>query len=342
MTVLVTGGAGYIGSHLVWDLVDSGESVVVVDDLSTGFAWAVAPQVELFVADVGDQAAMTKIMRENGISSVVHFAGSVVVPESVRDPLGYYHNNTVKSRALIAAAVDSGVENFIFSSTAAVYGTPKAQPVTEDAPLTPESPYGWSKLMTEVMLRDVSAASDLRVCALRYFNVAGADPAGRTGQSSAGATHLIKVACEAALGKRDAISIYGTDYPTTDGTCVRDYVHVTDLAQAHVLALLHLRDGARSMIANVGYGRGYSVREVLAMVEHVTGRPLPVRETGRRAGDAVEIVADPRSAIETLGWHARYGDLELIVGDALRWEEHLSVAMAGRQPRGQQTMVASA
>jgi UDP-glucose 4-epimerase len=254
---------------------------------------------------------------------VIHFAGSIVVPDSVADPLGYYLNNTVKSRALIESAVRCGVRNFIFSSTAAVYGTPAQNPVAEEAPLLPESPYGTSKLMTEIMLRDAAAAHDLRFTALRYFNVSGADPKGRTGQSTRGATHLIKVACETATGKRPYMEVFGDDYPTPDGTCVRDYIHVTDLVAAHYLALARLRDGGPSLIANCGYGRGYSVREVIDAVRRVSGRNFEVRVAPRRSGDAVAVVADATRCRDELGWRPLYDNIDGIVADALGWEEKL-------------------
>ncbi len=323
MTTLVTGGAGYIGSHMVWELVDSGEEVVVVDRLSTGFDWAVAPAAELVVTDIADQARIEAILRDRKVDAIIHFAGSIIVPESVRDPLSYYENNTVKSRALIESALRCGVPHFIFSSTAAVYGTPRTVPVTEDMPTLPESPYGSSKLMTETMLRDTAAAHDLRYTALRYFNVAGADPAMRTGQSTANATHLIKVACEVASGKRPYLEVFGTDYPTPDGTCIRDYIHVTDLVRVHALALERLRDGGDSLVANCGYGHGYSVREVIHAVNAVADKEIEVHETGRRAGDAVVIVADPTRARREFGWAPEHDDLEQIVLHALQWEEVL-------------------
>ena len=324
MAILVTGGAGYIGSHMVWALLDAGEEVVVIDRLSTGFDWAVAPEAKLVVGDIADTDLVTRILREHGIDAIIHFAGSVVVPESVADPLAYYDNNTARSRTLIEAAVTSGVKHFIFSSTAAVYGTVGADPVTEDEPRNPDSPYGMSKLMTEIILGDVARAHDFRFTALRYFNVAGADPKGRTGQSTAGATHLIKVASEAALGKRDGIEVFGTDYPTPDGTCIRDYIHVTDLANVHLLALNRLRGGGDSLIANCGYGRGYSVLEVLDCVQRVTGRPLPISYGPRRPGDAVAVVANADLARSAFGWQPRHDDLEEIVSSALAWEDGLS------------------
>jgi UDP-glucose 4-epimerase len=323
MSVLVTGGAGYIGSHAVWDLVDHGETVVVLDNLTTGFRWAVAPEALLVEGDAGDEDLVAGLIARHKIEAVVHFAGSVVVPDSVADPLGYYLNNTVKSRALIAAAIRGGVRHFIFSSTAAVYGTPAVMPVGEAAVPAPLSPYGRSKLMTEMMLADTAAAHPFRFVALRYFNVAGADPAGRSGQSTRGATHLIKVACEAALGKRDRIEVYGTDYPTPDGTGVRDYIHVTDLAGAHRDALTYLRHGGASLVANCGYGRGYSVLEVLDAVQRAAGRSLDIRFAPRRPGDPAAVVADPALIRHRLDWRPRHDDLDTIVAGALAWEAAL-------------------
>ena len=324
MTILVTGGAGYIGSHMVWKLVEVGEDVVVLDNLSTGFDWALPIDVRLVVGDIGDEGLVDRIMSEHSVDSVIHFAGSIVVPDSVADPLGYYLNNTVKSRALIASAVRNRVANFIFSSTAAVYGSPTEARLAEDTPTMPESPYGTSKLMTELMLRDAAAAHDIRYTALRYFNVAGADPNGRTGQSSRGATHLIKVAAEAAMGKRPHIDIFGTDYATPDGTCIRDYIHVTDLVNAHYLALQKLRDGGENLIANCGYGRGYSVHEVIRAVKQVSGVDFDLRVAGRRPGDPVTVVANADRARLQLGWEPEHDDLERIVGHALAWEEALT------------------
>ncbi|MFZ2103298.1 MAG: UDP-glucose 4-epimerase GalE [Oricola sp.] len=324
MAVLVTGGAGYIGSHMVWALLDAGEDVVVVDRLSTGFEWAVAPEARLYVGDVADRNLVVDIIRDNNVDAIIHFAGSIVVPESVSDPLSYYGNNTANSRTLMEAAVETGVRNFIFSSTAAVYGSVGDEPVTEDHPQHPDSPYGMSKLMTEIILRDVAKAHDFRYTALRYFNVAGADPRGRTGQSTDGATHLIKVACEAALGKRSGIEVFGADYATPDGTCVRDYIHVSDLANVHLLALKRLRAGGDSIVANCGYGRGYSVLQVLDCVQRVTGNPLPIRYGPRRAGDAVAIVANADLARGAFGWKPEHDDLDEIVASALAWEDSLS------------------
>lgn len=328
MTVLVTGGAGYIGSHVAYALCDAGGKTVVIDDLSTGFAHAVPRQAPLLVGDVADRELLHRIDREHGIDAIIHLAGSVVVPDSVADPLGYYLNNTVKSRALIAWAVEAGVRHFIFSSTAAVYGNPASVPVDEQAPVQPLSPYGRSKLMTEMMLADAAAAHDLEYVALRYFNVAGADPAGRTGQSTRGATHLLKVACEAAVGKRDGIDVFGTDYPTRDGTCIRDFIHVADLAQAHVAALAHLRSGGNSQVLNCGYSRGFTVLELIEAVKAVSGSAFPVRHAERRTGDSVEVVADCRRLRAVLGWTPRHDDLRGIVADALRWEQRLASAQA--------------
>src|SRR6476660_6135236 len=276
MTILVTGGAGYIGSHMVHALVDAGERVIVVDNLATGFAWAVPKGATLVVAESGDQARLAALFAEHKVESVIHFAASVVVPDSVRDPLAYYRNNTVNSRALIESAVKAGVRHFIFSATAAVYGNPERVPVGEGDPTIPMSPYGWSKLMTEIMLRDTGAAHGLHFAILRYFNVAGADPLGRTGQSTKGATHLIKVAVETAVGLRPKLQVFGTDYPTPDGTCIRDYIHVSDLVRAHSAALAYLRSGGASATFNCGYGRGASVLEVIYAVRRASGRDFPV------------------------------------------------------------------
>lgn len=325
MSILVTGGAGYIGSHMVLALRDRGENVVVIDNLSTGVEWIVPKDVPLVVGDVGDQKLVEKLIIENDINAIIHFAGSIVVPDSVADPLGYYHNNTVKTRALIEAAVKGAVPHFIFSSTAAVYGTPETVPVAETAPLQPMSPYGSSKLMSEIMLRDAASAHrQFRYVALRYFNVAGADPQGRSGQSTPRATHLIKVASEAALGKRPKMSVFGTDYPTADGTCIRDYIHVTDLAEAHVNALTYLREGGSSDVFNCGYSKGYSVREVVDAVRRVSGVNFIAEEVERRPGDPSAIVAGSDKICETLGWQPRYDDLDEIVRLALAWEKSLS------------------
>ena len=330
MTVLVTGGAGYIGSHMVLELGDAGERVVVVDNLSTGFYWTVAEGVPLATGDSGDQALVARLIREYGIEAIIHFAASVVVPESVRDPLAYYRNNTMNTRALIECAVNNGVRNFIFSSTAAVYGNPTEVPVKEDSATQPISPYGWSKLMSETMLRDAGSAHDLRHVILRYFNVAGGDPSGRTGQSSKDATHLIKVAVETALGQRSALQVFGTDYQTPDGTCVRDYIHVSDLVQAHLDALRYLRSGGASSTFNCGYGHGYSVLEVIETVKRVSGVDFRVDIGERRAGDPAQIIAASDRARATLGWRPRFDELGTIVGHALAWERKL--AMRNREP----------
>ena len=322
--VLVTGGAGYIGSHAVLALKDAGWDVAVIDNLSTGFTFAIPDGVPLYEGDIADGDLIARIIAEQNIGAVMHFAGSIVVPESVEKPLYYYENNTVKSRALIEAAVKGGVKHFIFSSTAATYGLPNVERVTEDTPTQPINPYGWSKLMTEQMLKDTSAAHAMNHCALRYFNVAGADPDARTGQSTAGATHLIKVACEAALGKRDSVAVYGTDYDTRDGTGVRDYIHVSDLAAAHVLALEELiANPDTSLTMNCGYGRGFSVLEVLDSVDRVTNRTIERKFQDRRAGDSGELVSDPARINETLPWQPKYADLDTIIGHALNWERKL-------------------
>ncbi|HRD75503.1 MAG TPA: UDP-glucose 4-epimerase GalE [Hyphomicrobiaceae bacterium] len=329
MNILVTGGAGYIGSHMVLELIDAGETVVVLDNLTTGFRWAVAPEAELVVGDIGDETLVRRVLREKKIDAVIHFAGSIVVPESVTDPLGYYLNNTVKSRALIAAAVVEGVDKFIFSSTAAVYGNPRENPVGEDATPAPMSPYGTSKLMTELMLADAARAHKFRFVALRYFNVAGADPKGRTGQSTPKATHLIKAACEAALGKRMHLEVFGTDYPTRDGTCIRDYIHVKDLARAHSAALAHLAKGGASDIFNCGYGLGFTVLEVIEAVKKAHGKPFEVRLAPRRAGDPAAIVAKSDKIRAALGWEPRHDKLDEIVAQALSWERGLSERRGG-------------
>jgi UDP-glucose 4-epimerase len=328
MTVLITGGAGYIGSHMVHELADAGERVVVLDNLSTGFDWAVAKGVPLFVGETGDQALVARIIRDHGVDAVIHFAASIVVPDSVRDPLGYYRNNTANSRALIECAVNGGVRRFIFSSTAAVYGNPVEVPVKEDAPTLPISPYGWSKLMTEIMLRDAGSAHGLNHVILRYFNVAGADPQGRTGQSTKAATHLIKVAVEAVLGLRSKLDVFGNDYPTPDGTCIRDYIHVSDLARAHADALAYLRSGAASLTLNCGYGHGFSVLDVIEAVKCASGVDFKVDIGPRRAGDPARIVADSERARKELGWRPRFDDLATIVDHALAWERKLQARRA--------------
>lgn len=323
MTILVTGGAGYIGSHTVWDLVDNGESVVVLDDLSTGFSWAIPPEATLVIGDAGDQTLVRDLVAKHDIEAIVHFAGSVVVPESLTAPLRYYLNNTARSRNLIEAAVAAEVKRFVFSSTAAVYGPDVEMPVKEGAETIPVTPYGRSKLMTEIMLADTAAAHDFQYVALRYFNVAGSDPRKRTGQSTRGATHLIKVASEAALGKRAGVDVFGTDFATPDGTGVRDYIHVTDLARAHLAALTHLKAGGDSLVANCGYGRGFSVLEVLDAVQRLSGKKINIRMAGRRPGDLGLVVSDPELIRRTLDWTPEHQDLDFIVSTALAWEEAL-------------------
>ena len=325
MAVLVTGGAGYIGSHMVWALLDAGEEVVVIDRLSTGFRWAVAPEARFYLGDVGDRGLLQKIFAENKIDAILHFAGSVVVPESVAHPLRYYENNTANTRTLIDEAVAGGIPHMIFSSTAAVYGRqPVAGPVPESGVVSPETPYGLSKLMSEIMLRDTAAAYDFNYVALRYFNVAGADVHGRTGQSTKGATHLIKVVCEAALGARDHIDVYGTDYPTPDGSGVRDFIHVSDLVEAHLSALTYLRAGGAPLVANCGYGQGFSVMEVLQAVMDIEHCDFKVNFCPRRPGDLASVVADARLIGQELGWAPRYNDLNLILKTSLAWERRLA------------------
>jgi len=330
MTILVTGGAGYIGSHMVHALIDAGERVVVLDNLSTGFDWAVAKEATLIVGETGDQALVQNLIAQNGVEAIIHFAASIVVPESVADPLGYYRNNTANSRALIECAVRGGVKQFIFSSTAAVYGNPAKVPVDENDQLMPMSPYGSSKLMTEIMLRDAGAAHGLAHVILRYFNVAGADPALRTGQSTKGATHLIKVAVETALGRRPRMQVFGTDYPTPDGTCVRDYIHVADLVRAHGDALRYLRGGGASTTLNCGYGRGFSVFQVIDTVRRVSGVDFEIELAARRPGDPARIVARSDKIRALLGWRPQYDDLATIARDALEWELRLAT-LPGRK-----------
>jgi UDP-glucose 4-epimerase len=320
--ILVTGGAGYIGSHVVRQLGETAERVVVLDDLSRGFRQAVTAG-ELMVGDVGDAALVSRLMAEYRIDTVMHFAAYTIVPESVAQPLKYYGNNTCNTRSLIEACLANGVKNFVFSSTAAVYGIPEEGYADETSPTQPINAYGTSKLMSEWILRDVAAVSDLRYVALRYFNVAGSDPGGRIGQSTQGATLLTKVACEAMVGKRPHVAVFGSDYPTPDGTGMRDYLHVEDLAAAHLNALDYLRGGGKSLTLNVGYGHGYSVREVLRMVESVGGKPLVVREEGRRAGDPAYLVARADRIRQELGWRPRYDDLQAIVAHSLAWERKL-------------------
>ena len=323
MAVLVTGGAGYIGSHMALALLDRGEGVVVLDNLVTGVRAQVPAQATFVEGDIADEDLVTRVLAEQNIQAIVHFAGSVVVPESVADPLKYYGNNTAATRNLLDAAVRAGIEQFIFSSTAAVYGITDAPLVDEDAPKEPPSPYGRSKLMTEWMLADLSAATALRYVVLRYFNVAGADPLGRTGQSTPGATHLIKRACQAALGRVPKLGIFGSDFPTRDGTGVRDYIHVTDLIGAHLLALDHLRGGGVSETVNCGYGSGFSVLEVIDAIERVTGITVPAERQPRRPGDPPMIVADSSKLKAALGWQPQYASLDTIVDHAFRWEKNL-------------------
>lgn len=321
--VMVTGGAGYIGSHAVLALLDAGHQVVVIDNLVTGFDWAVDPRAD-FVNIAVEDSGVRNVLRDHDVRAIMHFAGSVVVPESVSDPLKYYRNNTAATRSLIESAVAEGVAHFIFSSTAATYGNPTKVPVTENDPQAPINPYGMSKLMTEAMLRDVAAAHPINYGALRYFNVAGADPDGRTGQSTVGATHLIKIAVEAAIGKRPAVGVFGTDFPTRDGTGVRDYIHVSDLADAHVAALKQLiASPGESFTFNCGYGRGFSVLEVLDAVDRVTNLTIERRIEGRRAGDPAELVADNSAILAALDWQPKRADLDGIVRDALAWERKL-------------------
>jgi len=325
LAILVTGGAGYIGSHAVLALKDAGRTVAVIDDLSNGTRDVVPPDVPFFEGNVADRALVARIVAEQRIGAVMHFAGSIVVPESLEQPLAYYENNTIASHALIGAAVAAGVRHILFSSTAAVYGAPDQVPIGEDDPKQPINPYGASKLMTERMLSDASAALPFNYGALRYFNVAGADPKGRTGQRGKGATHLIKVAAETAVGKRDRIAVYGTDYPTRDGTCIRDYIHVADLAAAHVAALDWLtRHPDENLVMNCGYGKGLSVLEVLDAVDRHTNRPLKRVMEGRRAGDPPELVAANARLLSTLDWRPAYADIDTIVGDALAWERKLA------------------
>lgn len=325
MAVLVTGGAGYIGSHMVWSLLDAGEAVVVLDCLSTGFRWAVAPEARFYLGDTGDRDLLQRVFAENDIDAVVHFAGSAVVPESVAKPLAYYENNTANTRTLVAATIEAGIRHFVFSSTAAVYGTQDTpDPVSETVAPRPQSPYGRSKWMSEMMLADAAAAHDFRFVALRYFNVAGADPLGRAGQSTFGATHLIKVACEAALGKRHKVDVFGIDYPTADGTGVRDYIHVSDLVAAHRSALSYLRTGGEPLVTNCGYGHGFSVLQVLDTVRQVSGREFTVDYAPRRPGDPAQVVADPSVARLKLDWVPTHASLEHIVQSAYDWEGYLS------------------
>ncbi|MCE4224585.1 UDP-glucose 4-epimerase GalE [Methylobacterium sp. C25] len=324
MAVLVTGGAGYIGSHMVLALIDAGhDEVVVIDDLSTGFDWALPPEVTLVVGDVADHDLVAKTIREHKVEALAHFAARIVVPDSVADPLHYYLANTVKTRALIETAVKEGVKHVIFSSTAAVYGEPEIVPVPENLTTNPINPYGRSKLMSEWMIADAAKAHGFSYVILRYFNVAGADPRGRSGQSTPNATHLIKVATQAALGQRSHLDVYGTDYPTPDGSCLRDYIQVSDLAEAHLVALNYLRNGGESLTLNCGYGQGYSVLEVIDVVKRVSGKDFEVRLSPRRAGDPARIVAKADRIRNELGWTPKHDDLDGIVRQALDWEDAL-------------------
>jgi len=325
MSILITGGAGYIGSHMAHHLLQVGENekITIIDNLSTGVEQNMPRGVNFVRGDIADQALVSNLLETQKVDSVIHFAGSVVVPESVEKPLDYYANNTAATRSLIEACVRQGVANFIFSSTAAVYGTPPTIPVTEDSPTAAESPYGRSKLMTEWMLQDAAAAHGIKFGILRYFNVAGADPEGRTGQSTPRATHLIKRACEAATGKIPSLTIFGTDYDTPDGTGVRDFIHVSDLVDIHKCVLDHLRGGGDSLLINCGYGRGFSVREVVAAVERVSGKSLAVELAPRRPGDLATVVANTARLSKLLNWKPRHDDLDGIVATALNWERGL-------------------
>jgi UDP-glucose 4-epimerase len=323
MAILVTGGAGYIGSHTVLELLAAGEKVVVLDNLSTGFRSAVPDDVPLILGDFGDEDLVTELLAKHDVEAIIHFAAKIVVPDSLADPLGYYLNNTAMARTLLACAVDCGVKHFIFSSTAAVYGEPAQVPVSETETLKPMSPYGRSKLMVEWMLEDTAKAHHLSYVVLRYFNVAGADPQGRIGQSTPNATHLIKVAVQTALGRRPGMDVFGTDYPTPDGSCLRDYIQVTDLARAHVDALNYLRAGGGNLTCNVGYARGYSVLDVIDVVKKVSGVDFPVRKSGRRPGDPAAIVAANDRIRAELGWKPQHDNLSEIVRQALDWERRL-------------------
>ena len=323
MTVLVTGGAGYIGSHTVRALHEANESVVVVDNLSTGFSAFIPEGVPLFIGDAGDENLVEGVIEQHGVEAIIHFAGSIVVPESIRDPLLYYRNNTMTTQSLLKAAIKRGVNRFIFSSTAAVYGEPDQVPVPEHARTRPLSPYGSSKLMTEIMLHDVANAHGMNYAVLRYFNVAGADPLARIGLATVGATHLLKIAVEAATGQRAKVDVYGTDYPTPDGSCIRDFIHVTDLAEAHRAALTYLRGGGASVTLNCGYGHGYSVLETIDAVRRVSGSHFAVSHAPRRPGDVMTMVADASRIRATLDWTPAYDNLDTIAAHALAWEEKL-------------------
>src|SRR6476646_6035440 len=323
MTVLVTGGAGYIGSHMVHALVEAGEDVVVIDNLSTGFSAFLPEGVPMFIGDAGDENLVDGVIAQHGVDSIIHFAGSVVVPDSMRDPLAYYRNNTMTTRSLLNAAVKCGVNSVIFSSTAAVYGNPDHVPVPENAPTRPLSPYGSSKLMTEIMLHDVASAHGMNYVVLRHFNVVGADPLARIGLATVGATDLLKIAVEAATGQRARIDVFGTDYPTPDGSCIRDFIHVSDLAQAHRAALAYLRGGRSSITLNCGYGRGYSVLETIEAVRRVSNRNFAVQHGPRRPGNIMTMIADTSRIRGTLDWTPQYDDRETIATHALAWEEKL-------------------
>jgi UDP-glucose 4-epimerase len=330
MAILVTGGAGYIGSHMVHELHDAGEQVVVLDNLSTGFRFLLPSGVQMVIGNTGDQELVTKIIAQHHVDAIIHFAASIVVPDSISDPLGYYRNNTVNTALLLQAATAAGVRQFIFSSTAGVYGNAEQVPVSENAPTKPISPYGTSKLMSEILLHDTARAHALRFVVLRYFNVAGADPKMRTGQATPQATHLIKVTCETVLGQRDKLNVFGTDYKTPDGTCIRDYIHVTDLVRAHSAALGYLRRGGTNATFNCGYGHGYSVLEVIETARRVSGRNFTVEYAGRRPGDPASLVADVSRIHATLEWRPLYDNLDTIVSHALTWERRLATKQASR------------
>ncbi|VAW19705.1 UDP-glucose 4-epimerase [hydrothermal vent metagenome] len=325
MAVLVTGGAGYIGSHMALLLADLDVETIVLDNLSTGFDWAVDQRVRFIKGEIGDIEFVSNLIKTHNIEEIVHFAGSIIVPESVSDPLKYYANNTCATRNLIEAAIKGGVKRFVFSSTAAVYGMTGLDPVEEDAALNPMSPYGRSKLMSEMMLADSAAAHDINYGVLRYFNVAGADPEKRSGQSTKAATHLIKVAVQTALGFRDHLDVFGTDYETPDGTCIRDYIHVWDLVAAHALLLEKMRQKPDNYTMNCGYGRGFSVREVIEKVKQVSGVDFTVNEVGRREGDPAAVIAGADKIRNVLGWQPRHDDLDDIVRSAFEWEKYLSM-----------------
>ena len=323
MTILVTGGAGYIGGHMGLALADRGETFVVMDDMSNGVPWAVPPGVELIVGSTGDYQRVLQAIREHEVDTILHFAATLITPDLYRRPLEYYRINSANGRALLQAAADGGVKQFVYSATSAVYGNPKVNPVSVEADIAPTTPYGKSKLVTELMLKDLSDVSDMRYVALRYFNVAGADPAGRYGQSTTKTTLLVQIAVQCALGIRPGLEIFGTDYETPDGTCIRDYLHVTDLIDAHISALEHLRSGGGNLTLNVGYGHGYSVRDIIDTVKRVSGADFPVREGPRRLGDPVEVVAEANLIREKFGWEPKLDNIETIVTHALQWERRM-------------------